>query len=135
MDHRAQHLYRVDELVVEFDGSLRGACSRIATHEWREGKLEERISELEPYHLACRRIQQWIGCEDQEVDEAVVRRVEGDARKIAALESREAELESALRLILEEVDDPSRGSIHLSKPARDAARKALAKARGEVSDA
>jgi hypothetical protein len=44
------------------------------------------LAGLEPYQRACRKIQQWIGCEDQEVDEAVVARVEGDARKIAKLE-------------------------------------------------
>jgi hypothetical protein len=58
--------------------------------------LRQRIAELEPYRLACRKIQQWIGCEDQEVDEAVVRRVEGDARKIVEME---AELESINRVL------------------------------------
>jgi hypothetical protein len=104
--------------------------------------LRERIAELEPYRLACRKIHQWIGCEDQEVDEAVVRRVEGDARKIAALEAREAELVGALTALHQSVVDWNAAveSVIGRKPydpmqdAMKLAGEVLAKGRKEVGD-
>jgi hypothetical protein len=104
--------------------------------------LRRRIASLEPYRLACLRIHQWIGCEDQEVDEAVVRRVEGDARKLAALEAREAELVGALTALHQSVVDWNAAveSVIGRKPydpmqdAMKLAGEVLAKGRKEVGD-
>jgi hypothetical protein len=102
----------------------------------------KKARELEAYQRACRKIQQWIGDDASEVDEAVVRRVEGDARKLAALEAREAELVGALTALHQSVVDWNAAveSVIGRKPydpmqdAMKLAGEVLAKGRKEVGD-
>jgi hypothetical protein len=77
------------------------------------------------------------------VDEAVVRRVEGDARKLAALESREAELVDALKaaapfvstIYWNECEDfDATCDSCLAVRARKKVEEALANPRKEVGD-